>query len=68
MNNLETIEDRNRRHRVEKVRSFALMTAIGAGVVAVVVNYVPNNFSSEPTLDQTNATVDTSQSTNSLRP
>lgn len=66
-NNYEKSHGRENRN-IDTVRRGALWAIFGALVVAGVVNNVPNNFSSEPALDQTSTSVDTSQSTNSLRP
>lgn len=54
----ETSEQRDKRHRDEKIRSVALMSAVGAGIVVIVLQYVPNNFSSETPIDQTHSIID----------
>ncbi len=67
-NNYEKPQGRENSKRIETVRYIANSTIILAGIVYLALQYLPNNFSSEPTLDQTNATVDTSQNNNSSHP
>lgn len=62
----ESPEQRHKRHRDENIRSFALISAVGAGIVAVVLQYVPNNFSPETPIDQTHSVTDTRENNNSI--